>query len=77
MKFAKVIIDQDAKALDREFVYVIPDDLEVTFGERVVVPFGGRVLEGFVVDITDKTDYDISKIKSIIRTVDGFAVIKK
>ncbi len=77
MKFAKVIIDQDAKALDREFVYVIPDDLEVTFGERVIVPFGGRVLEGFVVDITDKTDYDISKIKSIIRTVDGFAVIKK
>lgn len=77
MKFAKVIIDQDAKALDREFVYVIPDDLEVTFGERVVVPFGGRVLEGFVVDITDKTDYDISKIKSVIRTVDGFAVIKK
>ena len=77
MKFAKIIIDQDAKALDREFVYVIPDYLEVTFGERVVVPFGGRVLEGFVVDITDKTDYDISKIKSIIRTVDGFAVIKK
>lgn len=77
MKFANVIIDQDAKALDREFVYVIPDDLPVSLGERVVVPFGGRVLEGFVVDITDKTDYDISKIKSIIRTVDGFAVIKK
>ena len=77
MKFANVIIDQDAKALDREFVYVIPDDLPVSLGERVVVPFGGRVLEGFVVDITDKTDYDISKIKAIIRTVDGFAVIKK
>ena len=77
MKFANVIIDQDAKALDREFVYVIPDDLPVSLGERVVVPFGGRVLEGFVVDITDKTDYDISKIKAIIRTFDGFAVIKK
>ena len=77
MKFANIIIDQDAKALDREFVYVIPDDLPVSLGERVVVPFGGRVLEGFVVDITDKTDYDISKIKAIIRTVDGFAVIKK
>mgnify|MGYP005771878051 FL=1 len=77
MKFANVIIDQDAKALDREFVYKIPDDLDVTLGERVLVPFGARVLEGFVVDITDKTDYDISKVKSIIRTVDGFAVIKK
>lgn len=77
MKFANVIIDQDAKALDREFVYKIPDDLDVTLGERVLAPFGARVLEGFVVDITDKTDYDISKVKSIIRTVDGFAVIKK
>ncbi len=77
MKFANVIIDQDAKALDREFVYKIPDDLDVTLGERVLVPFGARVLEGFVVDITDKTDYDISKVKSIIRTVDGFALIKK
>ena len=77
MKFANVIIDQDAKALDREFVYKIPDDLDVTLGERVLVPFGARVLEGFVVDITDETDYDISKVKSIIRTVDGFAVIKK
>ena len=77
MKFANIIIDQDAKALDREFVYKIPDDLDVTLGERVLVPFGARVLEGFVVDITDKTDYDISKVKSIIRTVDGFAVIKK
>ena len=77
MKFANIIIDQDAKALDREFVYKIPDDLDVTVGERVLVPFGARVLEGFVVDITDETDYDISKVKSIIRTVDGFAVIKK
>ena len=77
MRFANVIIDQDAKALDREFVYTIPDDLEVSLGERVVVPFGARVLEGFVVDIVDKTDFDVSKIKSIIRTVDGFAVIKK
>lgn len=77
MKFANIIIDQDAKALDREFVYKIPDDLDVTLGERVLVPFGARVLEGFVVDITDETDYDISKVKSIIRTVDGFAVIKK
>ena len=77
MRFANVIIDQDAKALDREFVYTIPDDLDVSLGERVVVPFGARVLEGFVVDIIDKTDFDVSKIKSIIRTVDGFAVIKK
>ena len=37
MKFASVVIDQDAKAIDREFEYKIPDDLDLTLGERVLV----------------------------------------
>ena len=76
MKFANVIIDQDAKALDREFVYAIPDHLSVKLGERVLVPFGARVLEGFVVEILNETTFDETKIKEVIRPVDGFPVIK-
>ena len=77
MKFASVVIDQDAKAIDREFEYKIPDDLDVTLGERVLVPFGNRTLQGFVVDIKDTSTFDESKLKAILSTVDGFAVIKK
>ena len=77
MKFASVVIDQDAKAIDREFEYKIPDDLDVTLGERVLVPFGNRTLQGFVVDIKDTSTFDESKLKAILSAVDGFAVIKK
>ena len=66
MKVASVIIDQDAKALDREFEYLIPEELELSEGERVIVPFGARVIQGFIVEIKDNSSYDITKLKSII-----------
>lgn len=75
--FAKVIIDQDAKALDKVFEYKVPDDMEVEVGERVIVPFGIRQLQGFIVELCEKTEYDETKIKPITRKIENFAVIKK
>lgn len=75
--FAKIIIDQDAKALDKVFEYKVPDDMEVEVGERVIVPFGIRQLQGFIVELCEKTEYDESKIKPITRKIENFAVIKK
>ncbi len=75
--FAKIIIDQDAKALDKVFEYEIPDDFHVEVGMRVIVPFGSRRLQGFVVGISDKCEFDSSKIKPIQNIVENFAVIKK
>lgn len=74
--FAKVIIDEDAKALDRVFEYSIGEDDDVKVGMRVIVPFGSRQLQGFVVDICENSEYDQSKIKPITRTIENFAVIK-
>lgn len=74
--FAKVIIDQDAKALDRVFEYIIPNDLKVERGMRVIVPFGNRTLQGFVVEKCEKCDYDESKLKKIISCVEDFSAIK-
>lgn len=75
--FAKVIIDQDAKALDRVFEYIIPENLAANVGHRVYVPFGNRVLQGYIIDISDTCEYDESKLKSIISCIDEEAVIKK
>ncbi len=74
--FAKIIIDQDAKALDKVFEYKIPDDMQVGIGERVIVPFGARYLQGFIVGIEQTSQYDESKIKPITRRIDNFAIIK-
>ncbi len=75
--FASVIIDQDAKALDRVFDYRIPDGLDVQKGMRVNVPFGARILQGFVIDIKEKSSVSENKIKSIYSTIENFPVIKK
>ena len=73
---AEVIIDQDTKALDREFDYIVPDGMLIEKGMRVFVPFGNRTLQGFVVDLKEKSDYPIAKLKSIISPVEDFSAIK-
>ena len=76
-KFAKVIIDQDAKALDKVFEYIVPQEMSIEVGMRVYVPFGKRVLQGFVVGLSDSCDYDESKLKAIISMIEDFSAIKK
>ena len=48
--FAKVIIDQDAKAIDKTFEYAVPEGMTLLPGMRVMVPFGTRLLQGFTID---------------------------
>ncbi len=60
------------------FTYSIPADLLdfVKVGVRVVVPFGKRVLTGFVVDIPEKTDVK-EKIKPIRDVLDDKPIFNK
>ena len=67
--YANVIIEYGAKAVDREYTYVIPDNLKnkIKIGHRVKVPFNNRDIEGFVLGITNNYDgeYDLKKISSL------------
>ena len=55
---AQVIVDVAAKQTDRVFEYHIPKELtDVAVGSRVVVPFGRRKVQGFVVGISETTSY--------------------
>lgn len=74
--YASVIIDQDAKALDREFEYIVPDDMTVLPGMRVVVPFGARYIQGFVVEVKDECEFDKTKLRKISSVIEDFACIK-
>ncbi|MBR3645891.1 MAG: hypothetical protein IKN54_05685, partial [Lachnospiraceae bacterium] len=73
MTFANIIVDISLEKLDRPFGYIIPDRLEgqIHIGSVVEVPFGngGRKIKGFVIEITDKSDYPVEKMKEI-RSVD-------
>ena len=74
--FASVIIDQDTKALDKVFDYRIPSEMEVQKGDRVLVSFGSRMIQAFVVDIKKDSAFDGSKIKPILAKLDGEPIIK-
>ncbi len=61
-RIAKVAVDL---SLDREFDYLIPESLyaSVEIGSRVEVPFGKRHVNGFVVGLADKSNFE--KLKPI------------
>lgn len=66
---AKVIVDIPSKSVDFTFDYIIPTRLQsmVQVGMRVIVPFGSRTIQGYVMQVTDKPDgnIDIAKLKEI------------
>ncbi|MCL2375517.1 MAG: primosomal protein N' [Firmicutes bacterium] len=75
MKFAEIIVDISSSEVDRIFDYAVPNDLEITAGMRVLVPFGKREIEGFVIALKDKTDCLLEKIKPIAKNLDAVPVI--
>jgi len=72
---AEVLVELAAKQIDQTFSYSIPkqllDDVEV--GKRVLVPFGTRKLEGFVLNVHEKTeDFEL---KDIIEVIDDYTIL--
>ena len=67
--YANVIVDISHEKLDKIFQYRVPDVLRMQIhpGTAVTVPFGNgnRRIQGYVVKLTDRTDYPPEKIKEI------------
>lgn len=67
---AQVIVDIAAKQTDHIFEYHVPDQLkDVEIGSRVFVPFGPRKLQGFVVGLSEKSEYQ-GELKDLLLVVD-------
>jgi len=67
---AQVVLNNKEQNIDKIFDYKIPERLEslVSVGMRVLVPFGfgNRSVDGIVVDVLDKSDYEnLKEIKSV------------
>ena len=76
--YAKVIIEYGAKAVDREYTYIIPLKLKdkIKIGHRVKVPFNNKLIEGFVLSIFDKCD-DHYEFKNIDSICDDYPVLNE
>ena len=68
-RFANVIVDISHDKVDRPFQYRIPDALrgELAVGMAVMIPFGAgnKRIKGYVMEITDRNDYDEQKLKAV------------
>ncbi|MBQ1632057.1 MAG: primosomal protein N' [Clostridia bacterium] len=70
-----MIVDIAHTAVDRRFTYRIPEDLPVSVGHHVLVPFGlgNHTKEGFVVALKESADYP--EIKDIAKIIERYPVL--
>lgn len=77
MRIVDVYINIPIKSIAQAFSYILPANLaNVNTGWRVLVPFGGRDIEGFVAQVYSETEYSqrenypLEKLKAVKAAVD-------
>ena len=71
---ASVIVDISTAEIDRIFEYIAPDELGIKKGDRVLVPFGNKTIEGFCIDLKE-TAQTSHKLKEIKARLDPYSAI--
>ena len=63
-----VLVEITSKSVDRIFDYSVPITLmpQIKIGIRVLVPFGHKMVEGFVLEIKDSSNRELKSIESIV-----------
>lgn len=68
-RFANIIVDISHEKVDRPFQYRIPEALkgQLEVGMAVMIPFGlgNKRIKGYVMEITDRAEYDEHKLKAV------------
>ena len=73
--YCQVIVDIVHENVARAFTYAIPEEMKVSPGQRVAVPFGSREKEGYVLALSEETEYDPGKIRAVKRTLEDYPAI--
>ncbi|MDO5022565.1 MAG: primosomal protein N' [Eubacteriales bacterium] len=73
--FCDVYVDIAVEATDRSYTYALPENINISVGTRVLVPFGNRQVEGIVMALKDEAGIDIKKVKSIIRPLEPYPIL--
>lgn len=74
-EYAGVVVDLNAQNVDKLFDYRVPEGMTLCPGHRVLVPFGGRNIEGYVIRVSEETDVPADKLKDVIRPLDDSPLI--
>ena len=73
-RFANIIVDISHEKVDRPFQYLIPNELIgiLKVGMAVMIPFGrgNKLIKGYIIEITDKAEYDVTRLKAVDSVVE-------
>ncbi len=72
---AEVIVDVATSEIDRVFDYEV-GLLQVHVGHRVLVPFGKKFIEGFVIGLKDRSSFN-GNLKSIVKVLDEYVTVNE
>ena len=72
--FADVIVDISHSEVDKVFEYSF-SNCQVLLGSRVLVPFGSKRIEGFVIGIKESSVYPKEKIKEVIDVIEDIPAL--
>jgi len=77
MQAVNVIVNLSSHQLNSNFTYMVPEELgpQASFGKRVLVDFGRKKTEAFIVEVLDIEP--AAGIKSILRVLDKEAVFNQ
>ena len=68
--YAEVLIEYEVKSLDKKYTYIIPENLRetLTVGMKVIIPFGKKIINGFVTNIKNvcKEEYELKEIIDVV-----------
>ena len=75
--YAGVVVDVRVEAVNRVFQYRVPETFRerVQIGHRVLVPFGRRKVEGYVLELSGELEIEEARLKSLLALLDPEPII--
>ena len=73
--YCQVIVDIVHENVARPYTYQIPDNMSLSPGQRVAVPFGHMEKEGVVTAVTEDTDVSPERLRPVLRPLEDYAAI--
>lgn len=72
-----MLVDIAHSNVDRLFTYFVPEEIALTAGQRVLVPFGAgnKRIEGFVLEVVEELSDEMLRVKNVLRALEPYGVL--
>lgn len=77
LRYAEVLVDVANRRLDQSYHYLIPEELALGIGMRVLVLLQSRKVQGLVVNVTNELPEELETVnlKPVLEVVDGESLV--